>query len=360
MWPDRRLTDLLGIEHPILQAPMLGSCTPELAAAVTGAGGLGAHACGTLPADEVRARARAVRALTNGAYNLNLFVLPANAAPAQPGPQARAVLEAAYARAGLELADGDLPPIPAAPDPEVIDALVETAPPVVSFHFGLPDAVAMDRLRAAGIRIFASATCVAEALRLERAGVDAVIAQGWEAGGHRGSFTPGLPADGVATMALVPQIADAVSVPVIAAGGIADARGIAAALALGASGVQMGTAFLRCPEAATDPRRRARLAGADDSGTTVTDAVSGRSARGARSAYAADMAPLAGTLAPFPAMYALLQPLLEAGAGEMDAYASFDLFGQAAALGGEEPAADLVARLARETRERLGWLGHAT
>jgi nitronate monooxygenase len=210
-------------------------------------------------------------------------------------------------------------------------------------------------LREAGIRVIATATTVAEAVDLERAGVDAVIAQGWEAGGHRGSLRLTLPGEGVGTMALVPQVVDAVRVPVIAAGGIGDGRGIAAAFTLGASGVQMGTAFLSCPEAATDPERRALLARAGDTDTMVTDAYSGRPARAVVSRYALEMADLAGQMAPYPQMYDFSEPLVAAaaGAGE-EAFASFHLYGQAAALNRAMPAGELVGRLVAEAMARLG------
>ena len=348
MWPDRRLGDLLGIEHPILQAPMLGSCSPALAAAVSGAGALGAHGCGALPADEVRARLAAVRRLTNAPVNFNFFVLEPD--PRAPAPAAMAALQAQFDAAGL----GTVPEVPdapaPAPEPEVIDAICEAAPRVVSFHFGLPGDEAMARLRAAGIRVLSTATSVAEAEALEAAGVDAIIAQGWEAGGHRGSHAPVLPHEGVGTMALVPQIVDAVRCPVIAAGGIADARGIVAALALGAAGVQMGTAFLRCPEAVTTPAHLDRLAEARDEATMASDAVSGRVARAAVHPYLRDMLPHAGDLPGFPQLYGVTDPLRQAGAAE------FWLYGQAGALARAVPAARLVEDLVREAQALTGRL----
>ena len=203
-------------------------------------------------------------------------------------------------------------------------------------------------MKAAGIVLLSSATSVAEARALEAAGMDAIIAQGWEAGGHRGSHVPTAPFDGVGTMALVPQIADVVSVPVIAAGGIGDGRGIAAALALGASGVQMGTAFLNCPEAATEPERRERLRHATDLDTIVTDAFSGRSARAARSRYAEEMECNRQDLPQFPQMYALSGPIRNAAD---DSEASFFLYGQAAALSKEIAAGNLVDQLVQEAQE---------
>lgn len=210
----------------------------------------------------------------------------------------------------------------------------------------------MEALKSAGIVVLSSATNVEEARALEAAGIDAIIAQGWEAGGHRGSHAPTAPSDGVGTMALVPQVVAAVSVPVIAAGGIGDGRGLAAALSLGASGVQMGTAFLNCPEAATEPARRERLRHATDRDTMVTDAFSGRSARARRSRYAEEMERARGALPVFPQMYALSGPIRAVADDE----ASFLLYGQAAALSREIAAGDLVEHVVREAREVMSRL----
>jgi len=210
-----------------------------------------------------------------------------------------------------------------------LEQLLEVPPAVVSFHFGIPDERSMSALKSAGIALLSSATMVSEAQSPEAGGVDAIIAQGWEAGGHRGSHLPKPPAEGIGTLALVPQIVDAVSLPVIVAGGIGDGRGIAAAFALGAAGVQMGTAFLSCPEAGTDERRRALLRQARDTDTMVTDAFSGSSARTFRSRFAEEMERTRDPLPAFRQMYALSDPILQAVG---DDEACFDLYGQAAAL----------------------------
>lgn len=344
-WPDPRLCQLLGIEHPIVQAPMAGSATPDLAAAVGNAGGLGSLGLALNGAEAVRVACAEMRARTNAGFNLNFFVMPE--LPVQTAGDRAAMrqrLSGHYTALGLGPVPDSEPEVPPSGLPKaVLEAILAERPRVVSFHFGLPDGAAMARLKAAGIVVLCSATTVAEARALEAAGVDAMIAQGWEAGGHRGSHRPNLPGDGVGTMALVPQVVDAVRVPVIAAGGIGDARGIAAAMMLGAAGVQMGTAFLACPEAGTDDRRRALLAKASDTDTMVTDAYSGRAARAMRSRYAEDMAALAGRLAPYPEMYRFSGPLEDADGG---ALASFHLYGQAAALSRAIPAARLVEDLA--------------
>ena len=227
---------------------------------------------------------------------------------------------------------------------------------MVSFHFGLPDPLAVERLKIAGIVVLSTATTVAEAVSLETLGADAVIAQGYEAGGHRGSHQPREPWDGVGLMSLLPQVADAVSLPVIAAGGIADGRGIAAAFALGASGVQMGTAFLSCPEAGTDEARRVLLRKAQDTDTMMTDAFSGRSARAVRTRYALEMMKQREPLLEFPLLYNLTDPLAEAADGRQDF--AFHLYGQSASLCREIPASDLVRQLVAETAREMQKLGH--
>ncbi|HKY96189.1 MAG TPA: nitronate monooxygenase, partial [Kiloniellales bacterium] len=231
-------------------------------------------------------------------------------------------------------------------------AVLQLRPAVVSFHFGLPSPDAVAAIKAAGCRVISSATTVREAKSLEARGVDAVIAQGWEAGGHRGSFEPSAEDAGVGTLALVPQVVDAVKVPVIAAGGIADGRGIAAAFMLGASGVQLGTAFLACPESAADAVYRKALASATDEDTRLSRAFSGRPARTKRNRYVAAMAGETN-LPEFPTMYAYSGPLIESSEKAGDEDFLFLLYGQAAALGRALPAAELMAVLTEETKALL-------
>lgn len=355
-WPDQRLQDLFGVTHPIIQAPMAGDATPALASAVSNAGGLGSlgFAAGTVRA--VQQGCAAMRAATNAPFNINLFVLPR--LPAQTAGE-RQAMRARMAPFFAAVGAGEVPDPPSTPPahglaPEMLEALIADRPPVVSFHFGLPDSEAMARLAAAGIKVICTATTVAEAVAVEAAGCVAVIAQGWEAGGHRGAHAPNLPLDGVGTMALVPQVVDAVRIPVIAAGGIGDARGIAAAMMLGAAGVQMGSAFLHCPEAATDPARRALMAAARGGDTVATDAYSGRVARAHRSEYAAAMLPFAGQFAAYGQLYDFTDPMCAAAAGKAEEVASFHLYGQAAGLGRALPAGALVDALARGALALLG------
>ncbi|WP_421857829.1 NAD(P)H-dependent flavin oxidoreductase [Oricola sp.] len=354
MWPDKRLCELFGIEHPILQAPMLAQSTAELAAAVCNAGGLGGAACAGFAPEAISELAASIRAATNRPFAMNFFAHEQASPDAAKLARARDAVAPWYAEMGL----GE-PPQEAAPDSRAFlgahaDALLHARPDVASFHFGLPSADVIARLKKAGITLISTATTVAEAKALEAGGIDAIIAQGWEAGGHRGSHEPTALQDGIGIFALVPQIVDAVSVPVIAAGGIADGRGIAAAFALGASGVQIGTAFLTCPEAATGSERRQLIASAADTDTMMTNAMSGRAARAAKSAFAQDMQSHADAMLPFPLMYGLSNPLMAAGDWQD---ASFHHYGQAAALNRTLPAAELVELLVRETADIFSALG---
>ena len=357
-WKSNKLTELLGIHVPIIQAPMAGSTTPELAAQVTNAGGLGSLGCAFLSPEQFAGQCAAVRAATNGTYNVNFFVHKEPALDDASGEAMRARLEPYYR-------EFDLGPVPAAVpsnpsfDKALLDAVLAASPPIVSFHFGLPAPDTMQAVKASGAVILSTATTVAEAKHLEDAGVDAVIAQGFEAGGHRGTFQASFEAGCVGTLALVPQIVDALSVPVIASGGIADGRGIAASLALGALGVQMGTAFLTCPEsAAHDVYRHALVKAADDE-TRITSAFSGRPARGLENRYIRDMATYQKTLPDFPINNTLTGPLRKASAeaGKEDFMALWS--GQAAALSKSLPAAELVETLVAETDAALGRLGKA-
>lgn len=351
MWPTRRLCDLLEIEHPIIQAPMAGSATPELASAVSNAGGLGSLGCGEMTGVELQAVADQMRASTNRPFNLNFFAYDTPRAEPEVLARTRERLQSYYAAQGLGTPPETLPELGPGFDDEKLARLLEIRPRVVSFHFGLPEAYATAALKDAGILLLCSATRADEARAIEAAGFDAVIAQGWEAGGHRGSHQATEPGDGVGSLALIPQVCDAVDLPVIAAGGIGDARGIAAAFALGASGVQMGTAFLSCPEAGTDEVRRAAIRDAGDFDTMVTDAYSGRSARAKRSRYADEMAAERSPVPDFPSMYSLSSPLRAASTETGSEDFSFHLYGQAAALNRLLPAAELVQQLAGETAE---------
>ena len=351
MWPNTFLSDLLGIEHPIIQAPMAGSTTVELVAAVSNSGGIGSMGYAETPMERIREDSKQIRKLTDKPFNLNFF---AHDTPNNKPDVIASTLERIkpfYSEAGVS----DIPQDVSKPlltfTKEKLQLLLEIKPALVSFHFGLPQLEAIEELKEVGCRILCSATTVAEAVALEKSGVDIIVAQGWEAGGHRGSFDVNHEDHGVGTMALVPQIVDAVKVPVVAAGGIADGRGIAAAFMLGACGVQMGTAFLSCPEANISEEHRTAIQNAKDDDTRLTKAFSGRPARARKNDYIESMAAHRLPLPDFPTMYALSGPLREASDDTLDF--RFLLYGQAAALNREMPAAELVQTLVIEAQNLL-------
>jgi nitronate monooxygenase len=348
MWSRNGLSERLNLKWPILQAPMGSAASPALAAAVSNAGGLGGLGMWGLPAEDAERRIAGFRQLSGGALNVNY--------PLWPKPVKDEDAERPMRQRAKQLYD-ELKVSPS-PEPQAtagevdqshLDMLLRMKPEVISFHFGLPEADVVQALKAAGIFIISSATTVAEAKTLEARGVDAVIAQGLEAGGHRGTFSgteismqPGL-------FALLPQVVDAVSVPVIAAGGIADGRGIAAAFVLGASAVQMGTAFLRCEEATVSDAYRERLGSATETATVVTPVISGRPARVMRNKLVDRLGSDGLKPLPFPTQENVVQPLAALGDPEyMALYA-----GQSVALTRPMPAGRLVELLAEESTSRL-------
>jgi nitronate monooxygenase len=357
MWPDRRLLDLFGIEVPIVQAPMAGFSGVAVVAGVSAAGGLGSLPGTLLDPAALRAETAAIRARTNAAFNVNFFCH----APARVDAGREAVwrerLAGYYRELGLP---PEAPSVNTAPFGEAACAAVEELrPAVVSFHFGLPEAGLVGRVKAAGCRVMSSATTVAEARWLEEHGCDAVIAQGVEAGGHRGMFLSEDLATQTGTMALVPQVVDAVSVPVIAAGGIADGRGIAAALALGAAGVQIGTAYLFTPEATVSALHKAALRQAGERPTALTNVFTGRPARGLVNRAMREVGPISDAVPDFPTAGGAIAPLkAKAEAAGADDFTSL-WSGQAAALGRELGSRELTQALAEDALRRLAGLSQA-
>lgn len=353
-WPDRRILDLFGIDLPIILAPMAGPGTPELAAAVSDAGGLGSLPCAQLSLEQMRASLDMLGPGTARAINLNFFCHDPPAADAARGLLWRDRLKPYYLELGL---DPEALPPPASRQPFDGDfcRLVESyRPRVVSFHFGLPRTDLLARVKATGAKVISSATTVAEARWLENRGCDAIIAMGLEAGGHRGNFLTDDMARQVGTFALVPQVVDAVSVPVIAAGGVADARGMVAAFALGASAVQIGTAYLFCPEAKLSPVHLAALGNAGDDDTMVTNVFTGRPARGIVNRIMREQGPLSSVAPAFPLAAAALTALKAkseaAGRGDFSNLWS----GQAAGLAPRSmPAGQLTRLLAQQALDKL-------
>jgi nitronate monooxygenase len=354
-WPDQRLLDLFGIALPILQAPMAGPGTPELAMAVSDAGGLGSLPCAQLSLEQTRAALDLIRPSASRPLNLNFFChVPPVADPVR-SLNWRACLapyfvelcldpETVPAQAGRRPFDGDF-----------CTLVEEYRPRVVSFHFGLPRRDLMDRVKTAGAKVISSATTVAEARWLQDHGCDAIIAMGFEAGGHRGNFLTEDMSRQIGTFALVPQVADAVSVPVIAAGGVADARGIVAAFALGAAAVQIGTAYLFCPEANVPSLHLAALNTATADDTVITNVFTGRPARGIVNRLMREQGPLSSMTPEFPLAATALAPLRAkaeaAGSGDFTNLWS----GQAVRLARRSmPAGELTQLLARQALEKLG------
>ncbi|MCB1502477.1 MAG: nitronate monooxygenase [Bauldia sp.] len=348
MWPDRRLLDLFGIDVPIVQAPMAGPVFSDMVIAVAEAGGLGSLPCATMGIDQLRNEFAAVRRGTKKPVNLNFFCHVPPAFDAARETAWRDRLRSYYLEFGLD-PQAPVPRSNRTPFDEEACALVEELrPEVVSFHFGLPVPGLLERVRATGAIILSTATTVAEARWLEEHGCDAVIAQGVEAGGHRGMFLTDNIATQVGTFALVPQVVDAVRVPVIAAGGIADARGIVAALVLGASGVQIGTAYLFTPEARLAGPHRDAIHSERVLETALTNLFTGRPARGIINRVMREVGPISDLAPAFPLAGGALAPLRAAteGTGSGDFMSLWS--GQSAALCREATAGELTQRLASE------------
>ena len=348
-----QLTELLEVDCPIIQAPMGGESTPAMAIAVSNAGGLGGLGCSYMSLQELDQKVSEIRSGTNRSFNLNFFAHPEPLQNKDTNFDTRARLEPFYDELGI----GDVPIYGEAPcdtfTEEKLNLLLELRPKVVSFHFWLPSQDMAQALQEVGIIIMCSATTVEEAVWLDESGVDVIIAQGWEAGGHRGTFDISYEDFGVGTLALVPQIVDAVSKPVIASGGIADGRGIVATIILGAMGVQLGTAFLSCPEANITDNWRKALRNARDDDTRLTPAFSGRPARAKNNRYIEAMAQVRSDYPDYPTMYGFSGPLEQACSEGRAKGFEFYLYGQAASLNRELPAAELVNLLMEETRDIL-------
>ena len=341
------------MDVPIIQAPMAGFVTPAMVVAVAEAGGLGSVPCALLDASQLRAELGLIRQATRRPINVNFFC---HRTPAVDDARERAWRERLagyYVELGLDPAA----PVPGSTrtafDEAMCDVLAEFKPEVVSFHFGLPDRALMKRVKDMGAKVICSATTVDEARWLADEGCDAVIAQGAEAGGHRGMFLTGDVSTQPGTMALVPQVVDAVKVPVIAAGGIADSRGILAALALGAAAVQLGTAYLFCPEAKLSPLHRRALRTAKADGTAMTNVFTGRPARAIVNRLVREVGPISPLAPEFPLASGSVVPLRARSepAGSDDFIPMWS--GQAAALGRELPAGELTRELAAGALTRL-------
>jgi nitronate monooxygenase len=336
-----------GIEHPILLAPMAGSGgTPELAAAVSNAGGLGAWGGAYSKPEDIAATIRRLRQLTTKPFNINLFAGGYESSRSIDAEPMLAIVGEAHVRLGLP--PPTLPPIPSSPFDAQLEAVLEERPSVFSFTFGVPSSAQIAALKQQGILISGTATTVQEARHLEQAGVDAIVAQGAEAGAHRGTFLAAFEQAMIPTATLVAECCAAVQVPVIASGGIMDGRDIAAMIGLGAAAVQLGTAFLPSPESgAPDAYKRALLHAKDDF-TVITRAFSGRPSRGIKNAFITMVEGKEDAILPFRQQNDLTRPMRNAaGAKGVADYISL-WAGQGVARSRAMPAADLVTTLVRE------------
>jgi nitronate monooxygenase len=346
-WADRRFLELVGCEHPIIQAPMAGAGDVALCIAASRGGALGSLPCAMITPDQARQQLAAVRSAGSGPINLNFFC---HQMPRDSDDSAwRLLLRPYYEEYGVEAGNGGALRLPF--DAAMCSVIEDLRPEVVSFHFGLPERSLLDRVKGSCAVVIGNATSVDEARWLEERGVDAIVAQGFEAGGHTGRFLGADPAEAMGLFALLPQIADVVAVPIIAAGGIADGRGIAAALTLGASAVQLGTAYLHCPEAAISDVHRRHLG---DGRTCFTNLMTGGLARGLHGRLIDDLGAVREEVPPYPLASAALAPLRSAAEKKGDYGFGPMWAGQAAPLGEALPATELTRKLAADALAILG------
>jgi nitronate monooxygenase len=348
LWPNTIVTERLQIDYPIIQAPMAGGVTsPELVAAVSRAGGLGTLGAAYMTAEQIRSAIREIRRLTDRPFGVNLFI--------PEKPEETEARDERVTRVMNEIRrDLGISPDPqvtryAEPFEEQMAVVVEERAPVFSFTFGILPADWLAEVKGYGAVVIGTATTVREAVLLAESGVDMVTAQGSEAGGHRGSFLHDGPSNLVGTMALVPQMADRVQLPVIAAGGIADGRGIAAALVLGAQGVQMGTAFLTCEESTAHQRHKEAVLAMSDESTVVTRVFSGKPARGIANAFIEALAPYEQAVPPYPVQNALSRDIRQAAAKQQRSEYLSMWAGQAGALSRRTDVESLMRELVEQT-----------
>ncbi|PTX49622.1 nitronate monooxygenase [Melghirimyces profundicolus] len=351
MWKQNRVTKRLNIRYPVIQAGMAGGATPpELVAAVSEAGGLGTLGAGYLSPEGIRGAVREIRSRTSKPFAVNLLVTEAVKPSPKEVRRSQELLDPYREELGLKRQE---PANFAESFEEQIQVLMEERVPVFSFTFDIPEERWLKRFREMGTTLIGTATTVREAQLLEKAGVDLVVAQGAEAGGHRGTFAGPSDRAMVGTLALVPQVADQVKVPVIAAGGVMDGRGLAAALALGAEGVQLGTAFLTCEESGAHPVHQEKILSGTEESTVVTRAFSGKPARGIRNRLIQDLSSRERTLPPYPVQNALTRDIRKAAALNRDPELMSLWAGQGLRLSRRGTAEDLIRKVVGEAEEVL-------
>ena len=351
-WPDKakQFTELLGIEHPIIQAPMAGGpSTPELVAAVSNAGALGSLGAGYLSPQQLESDIARVKELTKRPFSVNLFI-PENNEPKEPSDKVLNKLEQFSRELGID--PGKIQEPPKHTFEDQLEVVLAHDVPVFSFTFGIPEPGFMQSVKDNNTRIIGTATCLEEAIMLKKSGCDAVVAQGSEAGGHRGSFVhTTLPVIG--SMALIPQLVPNTQLPIVASGGIMDGRGIAASLTLGASGVQMGTAFLGCKEADLPKPWLDSLLSSKDTSTVLTKTFTGKYARGVNNRFIREMSPFENEVAPYPIQNYLTRSIRNASKEQGDSEYMSMWAGQGAALSRKSTAKELVDTLILECRDTL-------
>ncbi|AXF55160.1 NAD(P)H-dependent flavin oxidoreductase [Salicibibacter kimchii] len=351
MWHETKTQSLLNIEYPIIQAGMAGGATtPELVAEVSNSGGLGTLGAGYMAPEQIRSAIQAIKALTDAPFAVNLFI---------PSPKYSKGEEQSYIETGLKLTERyrqnfnlEKPQVHQVEEDfdEQLNVILEEKVPCFSFTFGLPSADAIQKLKDRAITTLGTATTVNEAIELEKAGIDIVVAQGSEAGGHRGTFlAPSMEQAMIGTMALVPQIVDHVSVPVIASGGIMDGRGVAAALMLGASGVQMGTAFLTCQESGAQDVHKQKILHSSEADTILTKAFSGKEARGIANPFMEEMAEHHDAIPPYPIQNAVTKDIRKASGQQKNPDYMSLWAGQGTRLSEAMTAKELFDKLIEET-----------
>jgi nitronate monooxygenase len=352
MWPHTKVSETLGIQYPILQAGMAGGVTtPQLVAAVSNAGGLGTLGAGYMSPEQIRTAIREIRSLTKLPFAVNLFIPNEPFVSTETIEQMNQMLQTYRTELGI-----DSPPriVPYAESfDEQIGVILEEKVPIFSFTFGIPDSRIMQELKANEILVSGTATTVREALMLEQSGADMIVAQGSEAGGHRGTFAAAFDHALIGTMALVPQIVDQVNVPVIASGGIMDGRGIMASLALGASGVQMGTAFLTCTESGAHPAYKQAILHSTEESTQITRTFSGKPARGIRNRFMEDMQNARQEIPAYPVQNALTRDIRQA-AGKQNKPEYMSLWaGQASPMSKPQSVSDLMNGLLAQVSQSM-------
>lgn len=338
---ETKLTRTLKIRYPIFQAPMAGGpTTPDLVAAVSNAGGLGNLGAGYLTPEQLRGAIREIRELTDKPFGVNLFV------PEQPDESEETVFQMTdylnKHRVKLGIAQNPSTPKLSEFFEEQVQVLLEEKIPVFSFTFGIPPQDVIQAMKQHGTVVIGTATTVEEAEQLDAAGVNAIVAQGYEAGGHRGTFLKNVSESLIGTMTLVPQIVDQVSIPVIASGGIMDGRGLVASLALGAGAVQMGTTFLACPESGAHEKYKQKILTSNEDSTEITRAYSGKAARGIRTQFMSDMHQYPGAIPAYPIQNALTRDIRQAAAKANDPEYMSLWAGQGLRLANAQPAAAII------------------